>query len=140
MKSIILTVIISMSALTVYAQDGKPVSVTEEVREQVKTTITQLHKVDKKVIASISKNKDELTYRLTKYKGLISKDVMAKLKKGGYDKVIQEQFKKQKNKKILVFRFQLMAHGVHDLVLTYKRSQKGKKTILTLTKLEQFNW
>ncbi|MDF1660718.1 MAG: hypothetical protein P1V97_03045 [Planctomycetota bacterium] len=140
MKHVLTIAIFVMCSFNVDAQDSGPNSSTKEIQAQVKTTLTKLHKVDKKLVASISKDKKDTANRISKYKGMISKEAMAKLKKGDYDKVIAEQFASQKTKKTLVFRFQLMAFGVHHLDLTYKRSKKGQKLRLTLTKVEQFGW
>lgn len=140
MKQLILISALTLITLTTSAQDKGQPSNSKAIIKQVKTTIAKLHKVDKKLIQSISKDKTEFSNRMSKFKGMISKSVMAKLNKGDYDKTIMEQFAKQKKKKTILFRFQLMAYGVHDLQLTFVKTKKGEETVLTLKKLEQFGW
>lgn len=138
MKKVILSLLFCVVAATASAGDKKTPS--ESFQEFVKATLTKLHKVDKKLILSISKDKKDAQNRLSRYKGIVSKRGLEKVKKGQFDKSLAAQFKAQKGKDSITIRLNLLAYDIHNLVLTFKPTPKNKKAPWTLTKVSQEGW
>lgn len=138
MKKVVLSLLFCVVAATASAGDKKTPS--ESFQELVKETLTKLHKIDKKLIVSISKDKKDASHRLSRYKGILSKMGLEKVKKGQFNKSIAAQFKAQKGKDSITIRLNLLAYDVHHLVLTFKAAPKNKKAPWTLTKVSQEGW